>query len=963
MIKAKAAPAASPLYSHLCQAGVAKRALDLPFAFETIRLYDPNLSWSVPLQTLTSESRELISAYVQSDHTFYWVIAAGGCQSEPIPWHVKVTPLPPTPLIEGEPALCAGDSLKLKAAPWGGQYATIWTLPSGEKREGEELIIPSFEPSDNGLYQAAFISAEGCASLAASVWVAVKPRLPLPKPAFYNYFKENIAFCPHNEVNFFIANYPEFPEGAQFEWRGPNGFYSLGHPQPGLPAPRSSADNGVYKVRAFMDGCFTEWALTDSLVIHPKPAAPQIIGPNRVCLNGQEEITLAVAAPIEQPYYWLGPGNFLATTTSITRPARRENLGVYSIVTQNSAGCFSDTALFEVSGFQESFRVVSYSASLCQGQTWRIRLEASAALTYHLSGPGWDTVFTSSQINLPYATVAHSGVYTLTAQHNGCVLAPQYLPLQVKAAPDAPTILGESAFCSSQTPFFEVLSSSNAALVGTKWYLNGSLQGEGEKLLLPSGLSSGLYILEARHYQGECVSLAQQHVFEVLTPPPAPQIRGERVLCYGDTLRWEAVSSVAGASYLWRGPGNFYTTGKYLERVLPEAGVYTLEVIINGCAAYTSAYLEVRPLREPPVLARASFELCLGADFRVTATLPGASSFLWRYPNQADWQALGATLRLPAVSQGQGGVYSVRALVEGCLTAPASFTLVVSNLPPPILTSNQNSFCANERAHLRELSGLGEKYLWSGPGGFYRETASADLIFIAHSALSGVYSVQYIRNGCTSAVATLEITVRSLPSAPIIRHNRPECVGRELRLEALPILAGARYFWQGPNFSAEGSAVTRQLSQKQMEGVYSVAAIEQNCTSAAASVLILLQETPSPPQVAGVSQVCEGKTAHWRVQPGEGYEYRWQGPGGFTAQGSEISFTAHLGASGIYSVTAQSGACVSLPSVISLQVYSPPVIQALESNAPLCVGSTLRLTALSPGAGRYFWLGPSAFLR
>jgi hypothetical protein len=899
---------------------------------------------------------------VQSDHTFYWVItASNGCQSEPIVWRTTVAPPIPAPLIESINPLCAGDSLKLRVILPLAEYNVLWILPGGQQIEGNPLVIPAFQPSDNGLYHARFVSAQGCASLAASTFVRVKPSLPLPQPVFYNYFKENIAFCPHNEVNFFIANYPEFPDGVQFEWLGPNGFYSLGHPQPGLPAPRSAADNGIYKVRAFMEGCTTEWAFTDSLIINPKPEAPQIMGADLVCLNGQE-IALAVVAPLEQPYYWIGPGNFLATATHIARPASVENLGVYSVVTQNSAGCFSDTTLFEVGRFEENFRVVSYTASLCEGDLWQISLESSAPLTYHLQGVGWDTLFTGSHISLPNATVLHTGVYTLTAQYNGCALPPQRLPLQVWAAPSAPLILGKAAFCNTEAPFFEVSSPFNAEFVGTRWYLNGILQGEGQKLMLPSGLSPGLYTLEAYHYERECVSAARSHIFEVFAPPSAPQIMGNRTICYGDTLLWEAVSTVSEAQFFWRGPGNFYKTGKYLERILPEAGVYSVGVVVNGCTAYASSYLDVRPIGAPPILESALFSVCSGSHFRAIATLPGASSFLWQYPNAADWQeSASGTLFLPAVNATHAGVYSVRARVDGCLTAPASFTLAVQNLSVPVPTSNQNSFCVNERAHLRELSGVGEKYLWSGPNGFYRETTSPDLFFTANSLLSGVYSVQYIRNGCTSAVANLALTIRPLPSPPVIRHNHPQCVGQELLLEAIPAIPGTRYYWQGPNFAAEGVSVARQLSQKQMEGIYSVVAIQHNCTSAPANAQVLLREPPPAPQIIGASEICEGKSVHWEARPSGNYLYQWHGPGGFSGQGQEISFTAHPGAAGMYSVTALDGGCVSLPSVTSLLVHPLPTIELLESNAPVCAGNILRLTALSVGAGRYFWVGPSTF--
>ncbi|MDW8157482.1 MAG: T9SS type A sorting domain-containing protein [Bacteroidia bacterium] len=966
VIDVKRAPKAEPITSILCEKGVAQYSLNLDFNVKAIRLYDFSLSNQAPIQTIYSSRGVLRSNYILADHTLFWVIEdEQGCQSEPIAWNVRIATLPPVPHIHSFLPRCVGDSLRLEAKNSFG-YSVVWTLPSGQNAWGKALVIPFFESSDNGLYKAQYVSIEGCTSQAATVVASVREVLPLPQPFFYNYFGQNVPFCPYNEVNFALANFPEFPQGVQFEWMGPNGFYHLGHSQPGLAAPRSAADNGKYRVRAIAGACTTAWAYTDSLIIHPKPEKPIIKGTETVCISDSNAITLTIEHPLAQPYFWKGPNNFLATANAISRPANRENLGVYSVVTQNSAGCFSDTAIFEVKSQQASFRVASYTASLCEGSTWQLEIEATLPLQYRLQGPTLDTLFSTQSIRLFHVSPEQSGIYTLTAIAGNCTLASQYLPLVVIPKPISPTVVGKKRYCDAQIPTFEVTFVDYAEHLETVWYLNSLFWGRGDRQILsfPLRAGPGSYRGEAMHIYKGCTSEVSKFEFEILPPLPPPTIEGRNIVCYGDTLKLLGFSSVADAQYYWVLPNGSTYIGNSLKLVPALEGTYSLVIAQEGCTSASRVFVEVLPQPLPPNLDTTVYTLCAGENGQVNVKLSGASILEWQPPNTSTWYPTSGNILIPAISIATRGVYKVRGVYYGCTSAVATFTVNVIEVNKPTLVTSKQSYCANESVHLSSLGVLGQKYLWKGPNGFRRETSVPELTFTAFPHLGGTYSLQIVSQGCTSATSFTEVVVHPIPATPIIRHNSPRCVGDILQLSVLPTNAGIQYLWKGPDFEAIGPIVHRTLTHTQMAGIYSVVAIVNQCTSVSATSLILIQEKPDVPQIIGSKEVCEGRAVYWAVQSGRAQEYLWQGPGGFLSNAKEVTLIAHRSNAGSYSVVGITGGCTSEIAIINLLVYSAPVLNDLESNSPVCTGNLLKLTAhgdLISGEKKYFWVGPGNF--
>jgi gliding motility-associated-like protein len=83
---------------------------------------------------------------------------------------------------------------------------------------------------------------------------------------------------------------------------------------------------------------------------------------------------------------------------------------------------------------------------LCVGSTIRLRTDGPATATYTWSGPaGFSS--TIAQPDIPAATAANAGVYTVTATFNGCAFAPTSAIVQVSPMPAPPKVVTPVLYC------------------------------------------------------------------------------------------------------------------------------------------------------------------------------------------------------------------------------------------------------------------------------------------------------------------------------------------------------------------------------------------------------------------------------------------------------------------------------------------------------------------------------------
>jgi hypothetical protein len=128
---------------------------------------------------------------------------------------------------------------------------------------------------------------------------------------------------------------------------------------------------------------------------------------------------------------------------------------------------------------------------------------------------------------------------------------------------------------------------------------------------------------------------------------------------------------------------------------------------------------------------------------------------------------------------------------------------------------------------------------------------------------------------------------------------------------------------------------------------------------------------PRNSNTPGIAMPRTSASANGPLKPGDtlylnatdvaGGSFSWTGPSGFTsAVQNPVLAGIGTAAQGYYLVRATKDGVTSTVSAVYVGVSAPPVTTA-GSNAPLCAGGTLNLTATSVSGGVFTWTGPNGF--
>jgi len=403
-------------------------------------------------------------------------------------------------------------------------------------------------------------------------------------------------------------------------------------------------------------------------------------------------------------------------------------------------------------------------------------------------------------------------------------------------------------------------------------------------------------------------------------------------------------------------------------------GSHAIVGVIN--AAGTDAV--TAPGRDYPAVWAATDEawrftpdsLATGWTYTVTsipyAPVPYAASTLYWYDSSTHaYLGSGPSVVVtPTVTT----TYEVAAL--GCSTTDtaASYKTVGPAVFYCFNASNNGPVCTGDSLILHgNGDSTGATYFWYGPGGY---TATTQYVsrYPVTAADSGVYFAVRSIDGLHDTVNT-DVVIKPLP-AVMASSSSPVCsgTGNTLSLTASLFAAGETFAWSGPNgFSSavENPSITAPIVGD--EGLYKVATLYNGCKDSG-FVAVFIDSTPAIPAVSSNSPVCSAPRGVLQLFSGDatpGVSYGWVGANGFTSALQNPSFSpVYLPDAGIYTVTASipyDGLICSSQNTTTVVVDSTPFLPVMTSDAPICSGNTLTLTAASSDLSIYKWEGPNLF--
>jgi len=880
------------------------------------------MNWSGPNSfTSTVQNPTIANATTAASGTYSGYAVALGCTSATATVNVVVNPTPATPVAAGNSPLCSGATLNLTSTVGSGNN---WTGPNGFTSTAQNPTITNITTAASGTYSV-YAAALGCTSATATVNIVVNPTPATPV------LGSNSPVCSGQILNL-TSNV-----ATGMNWTGPNSFTST--VQNPTIANATTAASGTYSAYSVALGC-TSATATVNVVVNPTPATPVAAGNSPLCSGA----TLNLTSTVGSGNNWTGPNGFTSTAqnptiTNITTAAS----GTYSVYAA-ALGCTSATATVNiVVNPTPATPVLGSNSPVCSGQA--LNLTSNVATGMNWSGPN---SFTSTVQNptITNVTTAASGTYSGYAVALGCTSATATVNVVVNPTPATPVAAGNSPLCSGAT-----LNLTSTVGSGNNWTGPNGFTSTAQNPTITNitTAASGTYSVYAAALG--CTS-ATATVNIVVNPTPATPVLGSNSpVCSGQALN---LTSNVATGMNWTGPNSFTSTVQnptIANATTAASGTYSGYAVALGCTSATATVnVVVNPTPATPVAAGNS-PLCSGATLNLTSTVGSGNN--WTGPNGFTSTAQNPTIT--NITTAASGTYSVYAAALGCTSATATVNIVVNPTPATPVPGSNSPVCEGQTLNLTSNAVSGNN--WTGPNGF-TSTAQNPSVANATPAATGTYSVYTVALGCTSATATINVTVTPLPATPVLGSNSPVCEGFAINLTSS---AAAGNNWTGPNgFTSTAQNPVINPATMAASGIYTAYAVANGCTSATAAVPVLVNAVPAAPVAANTGPVCEGSPVTMSSDVANGIH--WSGPNGFTSQAQNYTIPATgMTDAGMYSAYVVQNGCTSATANTQLVINAIPATPQASNNGPLCEGSTLNVEAGTIAGVQYVWSGPNGF--
>lgn len=380
---------------------------------------------------------------------------------------------------------------------------------------------------------------------------------------------------------------------------------------------------------------------------------------------------------------------------------------------------------------------------------------------------------------------------------------------------------------------------------------------------------------------------------------PVIDLGVDTTLCAGNSLIIDATTAPA-ESYLWQDGSSAS------EFTADEAGTYQVSVINGTCSTTDSVIINYDSIPEFDLGEDRS--ICTGDQLTLNAFSPHATNYEWQDASTA-----------PSLDVTTNDLFIATASNTAC-TFTDSVTVEINDYPV-IDLGEDTILCAGEQLLLDAT--------YPGADGYSWQDGSANPTLSASSA--GWYWVDVSIGACTTR-DSIEIRYRQIPAFDL-GSDSVLCEGESITLDASSVFA------TGYSWSNGSSSPTLTVNSP---GTYSATTNNPGCTFSD-SITITFKTYPDI-ELGNDTSVCAASLV-LDVSSSVADSYLWQ-------DGStDPDFT--VSQSGLYSVQAANGHCISTDSV-EVDLFSIPVFD-LGDDRQLCQGESEVLNAFAASATSYVW--------
>ncbi len=867
--------------------------------------------------------------------------------------------------VTGDLIVCSGETTTLTASHTGAVTATNvfnWYSDMGRTNLLFTGTNYNVSPSSTTTYYVTEVFGGGaCESLPTSVTVTVSgfvaaPTVTSPVSACVNDMVELNA-SGLGSVNWYSA-----PAAI------PANLIGTGTPFMFGPVTGSTT---VYA--ALFDGTCESTTVPVVINAGSAPAPPTVTSPVSTCPGGFAVLT-ASGSGGDLTWYFDAAGTVaIGTGSPFNSPTINSATQTFYVSeTDPVGGCESTLVPVIVNTDLVVTPPSPITEEICVGET--ATLNAFSGLlggtyTWYSNSALTNIAYIGNPFTTPVQNTATTVTYYAVNSVNGCESTATPMTVIVNPRPNNPTAANVS-ICTNESATLTAAGSGGDIF----WYAdvagNNLLNTTSSNTYVTPNLSSNTtYYVQEVNADG-CSSDLVPVMVEILPVPPAPSTIGT-TLCEGETGTIQASTTQSAGNFNW-----YDAVGNPISSVgippssaqlsvgpfTPGTYIYYVSYDNGTCESnWTDVTVVVNSIPNTPNLMDMS--TCEGGSVTISGGV-GVYNF---YDAMTGGTLLGTGSSYTTNPLTMTTSFYVSQIVNGCESLRDEVVVSVApGLPMPSASSNA-PVCEGGILQLNTDANVNYTYSWTGPNGFISSDQNPQIINSSSVLNSGIYQIEVtdINTGCTATNTVLVEVLPSPQSVPLFT-NSPVCEGNDIILSAGTV-GSATYTWFDQAGAVLGTTPTPEFiisnATTANTGSYSVVIEVNGCISPSSSALVDVVANPAAPIASNNSPSCEGGSVTVSVTPVSGATYTWTGPNNFSASSASFVLSDITTAeAGTYSVVVDVNGCVSTAATTNVVVTTSPVITAaLSSNAPLCEGEDLILTAATVSGVDYQWSGPGGF--
>jgi PKD repeat protein len=733
---------------------------------------------------------------------------------------------------------------------------------------------------------------------------------------------------------------------------------------------------------------------TSTVTVNPLPT---ITGPINVCQNSNITLVGSVTPAAVNP--WVSSNTTFATISN-TGVVTGLTVGTTTITYTDNLGC-QKTFNVTVKQTPSISLGATVSPNNCTNPNGSITINGIIPNVRDTINYVYTTSSTSSNVSIPIPasntstsytiTNVAAGTYNITLAYNGCTSPNITQILTAPSSTQTPIASNDTTICSGGTLNFAVLNpvSGNSTVYNWTGPASFSLTNTSSVSIPNTSIANaGWYLVTAT--QNQCTSIPDS-IYATINPlPTKPGVR-DTTYCQnatpqsifslvtpsaGNTITWYNVNGTIAATAPT--PSTATVTPPLIKYLVSQTNTST------GCVSPKDTIrITVNPT---PTIANQNITICSGFNFKVKPTgVPQGTQYTWLNPVSSPVGVVtgGSASALPIDSIAQllfnnsnapaTLTYTVFPKTGNC--AGNAFNIIVTVNPNPIINVDSQTICHQSSATLTANGAT--NYSWTPSTGLSATTGSsvtASPTNTGQTQTNILYTViGSFATGCSDTTYSL-VKINPLPVKPGVRDTT--YCQNTINTNAASLTATSSINtvlnWFNSSNQSLPSAPSPSVGTVN-NTVYYVSQTDTTtgCTGPKDTIRVRVNSTPVVTAYPIDPSICASSTGKIIIKGlvnGSSYLVKYDTSNvtvtipNQIANGDSIIIN-NLQAGNYFNIRVFLVGCESNSLNLTLSNPSPPATPTATTNATICSGKTLTLSAntTSAGVANYSWTGPNGF--